>query len=588
MTTSTSARPETALRAASLWHGGGGRRIGGAGVSPDTAAVRFVAGVRLGLVVLVAAAGSFSSGVTGRRADLLLLIGLGWVPWATVVLFASEGSGNRVAQFGGPIGDLALLSAVEVLDPTGGVPVLLGYLVVVVFAVYTMQRTLAGAVGALAVLLAWLSQLWIATGDRLSNPELLAFTAAVVAMVSLLERTAVLRGRVADRYLRLETKAETIVANVADAIVVTDENGLITQCNPAAGRVLGQSPERLVGQACQAALSLNRESRPLDCSAGCALLAGDGRSPEGVEVWRWARPEHRQPLLASVVELTGPDGSREVLHSLRDISRLKAAEEAKSLFLATATHELKTPLTVINGFAETLRAYPDLSPEDRAAALDAIGTRGKELSRIIDRLLLSSRIEAGRVNLSLEPVSLPTLVRERGHTYAEAAGRPILIRADDGLPLAWANVEGLETVIDHLLDNAVKYSGDGTPLELEVGLQDGVLTVAVTDHGVGMDEEQAAHCFERFWQAESTDVRRFGGTGIGLYIVESLVEGMGGTLELRTAPGQGSTFTIRLPRYSEPHVETEAPPDQSEAGRGEPTSIREFMRLIGVPERRPQ
>jgi K+-sensing histidine kinase KdpD len=98
-----------------------------------------------------------------------------------------------------------------------------------------------------------------------------------------------------------------------------------------------------------------------------------------------------------------------------------------------------------------------------------------------------------------------------------------------------------------------------------------------------MDAEQANRCFERFWQAESTDVRRFGGTGIGLYIVHSMVEAMGGSVTVRSEPGQGSTFTVRLGTSAVPLA---AVPEPREPGLGEATSIREFMRQIGVPERR--
>ncbi|HUZ44844.1 MAG TPA: PAS domain-containing sensor histidine kinase [Acidimicrobiales bacterium] len=574
----------------SIWPGQtqGGHRP----ATEDTVAVRFVAGVRLLLVVTAAAVGSYLPGLSSRKADLMLLIGLGWVPWAMVVLFASEGVGSRLALFGGPVGDLALLTAVELLHPSAAVPVLIGYLVVVVFAVYTMERALAGGIGAAAVVLSWLSQIWIAHSHRVSAAVLVAFTAAVVAMVSLLERTAVLRSRVDSRYERLQTKAETIVANVADAIVVTDAEGRITQCNPAAGRVLGRPHHQLVGQTCALALTLHIDSRAIDCSQGCGLMALAGAADAAdVEVWRWAREGVRQPLLASATEVADDDASQEVLHSIRDITRLKQAEEAKTLFLATATHELKTPLTVINGFAETLQVHPDMAPEDRAAALAAISSRGRELAAIIDRLLMSSRIEAGRVSVSLGPVVVAPLAEERGVTFARATDRPVTVLAPEELPFAHANANALITVIDHLLDNAAKYSPPGSPLQIEVKAEGDLVTVAVTDHGVGMDEEQARHCFDRFWQAESTDVRRFGGAGIGLYIVRSLVEAMGASVSVRSAPGQGSTFTIALAtegatvsgsQSAGAETLTEA---EATAGRGEPTSIREFMRQIGVPER---
>jgi signal transduction histidine kinase len=105
------------------------------------------------------------------------------------------------------------------------------------------------------------------------------------------------------------------------------------------------------------------------------------------------------------------------------------------------------------------------------------------------------------------------------------------------------------------------------------------VSISVSDHGIGMDAEQAEHCFDRFWQAESTDVRRFGGTGIGLYIVQSLVDAMDGTITVDSEPGEGTTFAVHLRREG-------AVPEQAPmAGAGEPTSIREFMRQIGVPER---
>ena len=146
-------------------------------------------------------------------------------------------------------------------------------------------------------------------------------------------------------------------------------------------------------------------------------------------------------------------------------------------------------------------------------------------------------------------------------------------------PPAIANGAVLTTVVDHLLDNAIKYSPGGEPIEVWVTALDHIVEIAVTDKGVGMDAEQAAHCFDRFWQAESTDVRRFGGTGIGLYIVQSLVDAMGGTVAVRSAPGAGSAFIVQLRR-------ADAVPRQTSVRKdGEATSIREFMRQIGVPER---
>jgi two-component system sensor histidine kinase BaeS len=150
----------------------------------------------------------------------------------------------------------------------------------------------------------------------------------------------------------------------------------------------------------------------------------------------------------------------------------------------------------------------------------------------------------------------------------------------------YADPDAVTTVIDHLLDNAVKYSPSGGSLLLSARRDpegDGVV-VAVADRGIGMTPEQVERCFERFWQAESNDVRRFAGSGIGLYIVRSLVEGMGGTTSVTSEPGQWTVFSFRL-RTDTPSdaVDDEVEPPEAASDLGQASMIREYMRLVGVP-----
>lgn len=560
----------------------GGIRAG----AVDSTAIRVVALSRLFLAVTVGAIGSFLPHISGQRSTVFFVIDLAWVPWAAAVLFATERASTRMARVGGPIGDLAVLAIAQTLLSRAGMPVvngavLPGYLVVVVFAVYSVDRSFAVGVGIASVALPTLAQVFVPAGHRLGAAVLAPYAVAVVALLLLIERTTRLQTRAASRYALLSTKADTILAHVADAILVTDRRGQVLQSNPAVSRIVGHADEVLAGHTCEALLQLHRGERRFDCSAGCALLRADLADDArlGVEVWRTGLTGERQPLLASAIEVESDDGSIEVVHSIRDITRLKQAEEAKTLFLATASHELKTPLTVINGFADTLVHYDDIDEELRTAALDAIRGRALELTRIVDRLLLSSRIEAGRMQLACHEIQIDKLISSRAASYAAASGRQVTACIDD-LPSVVANEEALITVIDHLIDNAIKYSPGGEPVELCATSERDSVAIEITDHGIGMDSEQAAHCFEKFWQAESTDVRRFGGTGIGLYIVQSLVEAMDGTAGVRSERGSGATFTVRLPRQRA--AEPTAPPP---AGDGEPTSIREFMRQIGVPER---
>ena len=138
-----------------------------------------------------------------------------------------------------------------------------------------------------------------------------------------------------------------------------------------------------------------------------------------------------------------------------------------------------------------------------------------------------------------------------------------------------ADEHQLVSAVVNLLENAVKYS-DGGPVVIRGRRHEGAVEVSVSDIGIGMDEEQARHCFDKFWQAESTDVRRFGGTGIGLYIVSSLVDAMGGTIAVETAVGRGCTFTVTLP-------EVEAP--EPAAFPADPPGIKDFMRQVGALSR---
>ncbi|MBV9368308.1 MAG: PAS domain-containing protein, partial [Frankiales bacterium] len=412
---------------------------------------------------------------------------------------------------------------------------------------------------------------------------ILPFLIALVALLSLVDRTTLLQARATTTSARLQSRADTIVAHVADAVVVTDSTGGVLQCNAAAERVIGAA-EGPGSQHCQGFLGLYRGERGLDCSSGCALLRERVEGEFGVEVWRRTADGRRQPLLADAAEVVGVDGRTEVIHSLRDISRIKQAEEAKTLFLATASHELKTPLTVITGFASTLIRYTDLDEGTRTDALHAIHGRAQELTRIVERLLLSSRIEAGRLELTLEDVDVVPIVQDRARAFGAAMARTVETDIAANLPHVYANSHAVVTVIDHLIDNAAKYSPGGEPVLVRAYGDDERIRIAVSDKGIGMDAEQAEHCFERFWQAEATDVRRFGGTGIGLYIVQSMVEAMGGTIAVESAKGVGSTFTITLLTSA---AVLAGVPAQKAAGPdvGESTSIREFMRQIGVPER---
>lgn len=397
-----------------------------------------------------------------------------------------------------------------------------------------------------------------------------------------------------ERAIAERDKSRAVLDRVGDGVIVTTPQGRVLQINGAAQRLLRIGSDG-TGDACESLLGLHEDQRPLACAGGCPLLDPSRRSADtlGCELWRTLPDGTRQPVLVSVEPIRDPDGAvAEVVHSLRDITKLKEADEAKTLFLATATHELKTPLTVITGFAKTLVSGGPLPVESQREALSTILRRSEELSAIVDRLLLASRIESAQLEVEPVEVDLLPLVSERAGALGTVREREINVELPEELPTVHADPYALKTILDHLLDNAVKFSPESEPVlitalpaerEGERGVE-----LRITDRGIGLDPVEAAHVFDKFWQAESSTTRRFGGSGIGLYIVRALVDAMGGEITVTSVPGSGSTFTVWLPEAL--GAPTEAPArvrhlQTVPTPKGEPSTIREFMRQMGIPER---
>ena len=370
---------------------------------------------------------------------------------------------------------------------------------------------------------------------------------------------------------------DAVLAGIGEAVVVTDRHGVITSANVASAATFGGE----VRGPCASALALARGAAELDCSNGCPLLGPDGSASQ-VDVERTHPTGRRQSLLVNVRALRDPLGRiREVVHSYRDVTSLKEADQAKTLFLATASHELKTPLAVIGGFAELLAGDRMDDPQMRRQALDTIVTRSKQLTSIVERLLLASRIDAGGLRIVTETVDVVGIGRERVAAIGAVSERDITWRTSRPIPPVQAEPVALATVIDHLIENAVKYSPDGGLIEVEVDVDETHVTVDVADHGIGMSPTDAEHCFQPFWQAERTDTRRFGGSGIGLYIVASLVQAMGGEVSVpRAIPGTGTTIRLTLRRADRPAADRdEATTTVDDRGVG---SVEDLARQVGM------
>jgi two-component system OmpR family sensor kinase len=223
-------------------------------------------------------------------------------------------------------------------------------------------------------------------------------------------------------------------------------------------------------------------------------------------------------------------------------------------FVADASHELRTPLTSIRGFAELYRQGAADSPEDTRRLMQRIESEGARMGMLVEDLLQLARMDQQRP-LDVAPVDLAEIAGDAVHdARAVQPERPLALHLDPSLtdvPVVLGDEARLRQVVGNLVTNALTHTPPSARITVTLAedpADPDVVVLCVADEGPGMAPEDAQRVFERFYRAESSRARESGGTGLGLAIVASLVEAHGGTVEVRTAPGQGADFRVRLPR----------------------------------------
>jgi two-component system, OmpR family, phosphate regulon sensor histidine kinase PhoR len=294
----------------------------------------------------------------------------------------------------------------------------------------------------------------------------------------------------------------------------------------------------------------------------------------------WHGPTGRSlAVYASRLPGTPARGAVLVLHDTSDLRRL---ERLRQEFVANVSHELKTPLSVIKAAVETLLDGAVDDPANRGAFLEQIEEQSDRLYALILDLLSLARLESGTEGFELQAVPLVPLIEgclDRHHARAEARHQQLEIvppsfdtetrrQADKEtgrqgnvpspcLPVSlspcldlavWADEEAVEQIVDNLVDNALKYTPEGGRICVRWSASDGQVCLEVEDTGIGIPERDLPRIFERFYRVDKARSRELGGTGLGLSIVKHLVQAMQGTIRAASQPGQGTTFTVRLPR----------------------------------------
>jgi len=239
----------------------------------------------------------------------------------------------------------------------------------------------------------------------------------------------------------------------------------------------------------------------------------------------------------------------------RDVRRDLRLAEMRSQFVSSVSHELKTPLTAIRMFAETLQLGRSKDERVRKEYLETIVNESERLSRLLNNVLDFSKIEKGKKIYRPEPASLGDIVRAASRAFdypLSQHGFTLRLDVEEGMPPARVDRDGLEQAILNLLSNAMKYSGDSREIGLSLRRRDGWAVIRVSDHGIGIDPREQKRIFEKFYRVHSPENERIPGTGLGLAIVTFFIKAHGGRIEVESAPGRGSTFSLSLPLEDTP------------------------------------
>jgi len=329
---------------------------------------------------------------------------------------------------------------------------------------------------------------------------------------------------------RERSEMTALVASMAEGVIALDGSGAVTSLNPASRRLLRLAP----GAVPPSALELFRQ-RPAHDVVERALQGGESA---GLEV----ELEDRTALLSGHPLPGG--GAVLVLH---DITGLKRLESVRRDFVANVSHELKTPLTVIRGYAETL-AGDDVPADVRHDFIDKVLANARRMQQLVDDLLDLSRIESRAWSPHPERVALAPLVDEVWSTLqprADAAHLTFASRVGDAA--LWADPQAARQTLLNVLDNAVRYTPDGGHVQVGATSSPGGVEIEIRDTGVGIPSEHLPRIFERFYRVDAARSRALGGTGLGLAIVKHLVEAHRGHVEATSTLGGGTTIRIFFP-----------------------------------------
>jgi two-component system phosphate regulon sensor histidine kinase PhoR len=344
--------------------------------------------------------------------------------------------------------------------------------------------------------------------------------------------------------LKERNELEVTLSGMADGILTVDHEGRLVNLNPAAAALFDLDMKWSRGKTI---VELVRNTA-LQEFASATLTANQ---PIDMELVIDRDGDRYYHLLGSPIrDSEGRTAAAVVV--IHDITTLRKLETMRRDFVANVSHELKTPITSIKGYIETIIGTPDLSDDDRQRFLDTVRKQADRLNAIIDDLLSLSRIEQGveRAEIAFADTNISTVLSAALHSCEPAANaKQVQLRFDNHIDISVrANGALLEQAVVNLVDNAIKYSPSGSRVDITATADLTDFVIQVKDNGPGIPKEHLPRIFERFYRVDKSRSRDAGGTGLGLAIVKHIVVAHHGSVSVDSELGKGTTFRIRVPR----------------------------------------
>ena len=352
---------------------------------------------------------------------------------------------------------------------------------------------------------------------------------------------------------RERTLSEQAFEQFPQALILVDREATVIALNPVAERLTGWARGDALGRPAADILEVRTETGVNLCAPNGALRRalrlGTRINTHFAYLFRLRTSDDPVRVAYSVAPLhikgRTPDGAVIVIH---DVTPELETIEARDALMLAASHELKTPLTTLKGLSELLLDF-DLSEAQRRELLQDLHGQADRMERLIGDILAVSRIDSGRISVDFSRVDVASVVQHVcDEVHPMLKGRSLKCRIPEDLPAVMGEARKLHQILVNLVNNAIKYSEPGTQITLSARGDASAVRFEVSDQGVGIRKEHMPRLFEKFYRADDPAVRRTSGTGLGLYIVRSLVTMLGGQVHVRSRHGKGTVFTVTVPR----------------------------------------